>query len=384
MALSLYIHIPFCLKRCIYCDFTSGIYTDEKAYSYIEALKKEIMNVPRGTPLSTLYIGGGTPTVLSGNTLHTLLDCIYTRFTCNDNFEATIEANPGTLDSEKLQIIRSSGTGRISIGVQSFDNDELMLLGRVHTGDEAEEAVLLARNAGFKNINIDLIYALPGQRLNSWSDTLERAVHLQPTHISAYELTAGEGTLLHKYLNSPSSPLFAKGRASDDIVIEMYNHTIEYLKSEGFIHYEISNFAQTGFQCKHNLNYWDRGEYYGAGLGAHSFICGKRTSNTDDLDEYLARIAENKSPVVKSETISDVTGLSEAIFLGLRKTDGIQIESFSQQYKHDILSCYQKEIKDLQEAGLIEIIRSPRSYETHMRLTGKGLVLSNEVFQKFI
>ena len=333
MAISLYIHIPFCLKRCIYCDFTSEIYNAEKAYSYSEALKKEIMKLPENTPLSTLFIGGGTPTVLSCHTLHILLDCIYTHFTCSDNFESTIEANPGTLDSEKLQLIRSSGTSRISIGVQSFNNDELMLLGRVHTGEEAEQAVRLARDAGFNNINIDLIYAIPGQSLKSWRDTLQQAVRAQPTHISAYELTAGEGTLLHKYLQSPSSPLFAKGRVSEDIVIEMYNHTIEYLKSEGFIHYEISNFAQAGFMCKHNMNYWDRGEYYGAGLGAHSFICGKRTYNTVDLDEYLALIAENKSPVIESEIISDVTGLSEAIFLGLRKTEGINIESFSRQYK---------------------------------------------------
>ncbi|MBI5058074.1 MAG: radical SAM family heme chaperone HemW [Nitrospirae bacterium] len=410
---SLYVHIPFCLKKCIYCDFVSGIYDPRKADAYIDALNKEIHNIPEKTHLSTLFIGGGTPTTLSKNTLTKLIRHIFSHCSFTENYEATIEANPGTVDKEKLQAIRSAGINRISIGIQSFNDDELALLGRIHTSEEAVHAVRLARDAGFENIGIDLIYGIPGQDIGSWKKTLEKAAMLKPEHISTYELTVEKGTLLYEYLmfhplpnplpsreralkktrsQSPPSP---RGRGiggggnkftmpEEDKIIEMYEHTIDYLASEGYGHYEISNFAMPGFQCRHNLNYWDRGEYYGAGLGAHSFVDGNRFYNTGDLEEYLKAISENKSPVKETEHITEDTALSEAIFLGLRKTGGINIESFSKRYKINILSRYQNEIAALQEAGLIEIVSSGCSYETNLRLTRKGTPLSNEVFLKFV
>jgi oxygen-independent coproporphyrinogen-3 oxidase len=432
MPLSLYVHIPFCLKRCIYCDFVSGIYNPEKEDAYIKALKKEILNISygnypfpiplpqgegvRGRVFSSLYIGGGTPTVLSADALADLITYIFKRFKFAEDCEATIEANPGTVDKEKLQAIRSSGINRISIGIQSFNNKELAFLGRVHTSEEAEQAVLLARDTGFENIGIDLIYGIPNQTIDSWRKTLKKAAGLKPKHISAYELTVEKGTLLYEYLkNPPSSPFFKGGNSSllwqrgargdflikanlldEDKIIEMYEYTIDYLTSAGYIHYEISNFAMPDYFCRHNLNYWDRGEYYGVGLGAHSFINRRRFCNTSDFEDYINTLSENKNPVEETEDITEDKALPEAIFLGLRKTRGINLKRFYESYGKDILMVYEKEIKSLQEAGLIEVNPPSPPFskggvggflgetDAYIRLTRKGLLLSNEVFIKFM
>ena len=391
MSLSLYVHIPFCLKRCVYCDFVSGLYDPARADAYIDALKSELSNIPNEKPLSTLFIGGGTPTVLSTDVLTGLIKHVFNRFRFTEDYEATIEANPGTVDKDKLKALRAAGINRSSSGIQSFNDEELAFLGRIHNREGAVRAVNLAKEAGFENIGIDLIYGIPGQGIESWKTTLEMALKLKPKHISTYELTVEKGTLLYKYINNPSLFLpLDKGRIggvtlpSEDNIIEMYEYTINSLTSEGYIHYEISNFSMPDYQCKHNLNYWDRGEYYGAGLGAHSFINGKRFYNTDNLYEYLKLISEDKTPVKESEIITEDMALSEALFLGLRKTEGIKVEAFSKRYKKNILSHYQKEIPDLQGAGLIEVASSSCSYETALKLTRRGLILSNEVFLKFI
>lgn len=379
MPVSLYVHIPFCLKRCIYCDFVSGIYDPEKADEYVSALKKELLTIPIGTSFSTLFIGGGTPTALSADALRDLMAHIFNHISFADDYEATIEANPGTLDKEKLTVIREAGMNRISIGIQSFDDDELMLLGRLHSSLAAEQAVHLARDAGFENIGIDLIYGIPGQDIEIWKRTLESAIKLKPKHISAYELTVEKGTVLYaKYQEGILKSL------DDDLIAEMYNHTIDYLASEGYGHYEISNFAVPGYSCRHNLNYWDRGEYYGVGVGAHSFVKEARFCNTGNLEDYLKAVSGKNSPLKETEHITEEKALSEAVFLGLRKTAGINIESFFKRYGLNILSHYQDEIADMQEKGLIEITNSECSYETRLRLTRSGLLLSNEVFVKFI
>lgn len=400
MSVSLYVHIPFCLKRCIYCDFVSGIYDSGKANAYIAALKKEIDAVAAKAAISTLYIGGGTPTALSTDALSDLIRHIFTHIslTPSDDIEgkegneATIEANPGTVDRVKLQAVRSLGINRTSIGVQSFDNSELDLLGRIHSSEEAEQAVYFAREAGFDNISIDLIYGIPGQTPASWEKTLEKAVSLGPEHISTYELTVEEGTALHELLKNPPSSLFIKGGINppaEETTIEMYEHTIAYLASHGYVHYEISNFARPGHFCRHNLNYWDRGEYYGAGLGAHSHVEGKRYYNTDRLDEYIQALSADKSPVKETEYITGDKALSEAVFLGLRRIDGLNIEHFSKRYKVDLLTRFEKEIREFQEAGLVEIVdinglNSLSGLNRSLRLTRKGLLLSNEVFAGFL
>ncbi len=385
MQRSLYVHIPFCLKRCIYCDFVSGIYDPEKADACIKALQKELAGIPAGAALATLYIGGGTPTTLPAAALSELIGHIFTHFRFIEDYEATIEANPGTLDKEKAGLILSSGINRISIGAQSFNKDELELLGRIHSPDDAEQAVHIARDAGCENTGIDLMYGIPGQDINSWIKTLEKAVSLGPEHISAYELTVEKGTMLSEHLKTHPHRTENKFKLLDEeTIIEMYEYTIDYLKSEGFIHYEISNFAMPGYPGRHNLNYWDRGEYYGIGPGAHSFLNGKRFCNTSGLDEYIESISENRRPVVDSEVITGDRALSEAVFLGLRKTEGLSLESFAGLYGENILSYYRKEINVLEDAGLIEIVSAGCSYETSLRLTRKGLLLSNEVFAKFM
>ncbi len=378
---SLYIHIPFCRKRCIYCDFISGIYSPEKEDAYIPALKKEIGGISGKVSFKTLYIGGGTPTLLSNKGLKDLISHIFNHLSFVDNYEATIEANPGTVDLEKLKAIRKIGMNRISIGVQSFNDKELAFLGRLHSSDDAEQAVCLARDTGFEDIGLDLMYGIPGQDIESWKRTLDKAVSLKPEHISAYELTPEKGTLLYELLNNPPTSPFAKrGIMDDERIIEMYNYAIDYLDSEGFIHYEISNFALPDYFCKHNLNYWDRGEYYGVGLGAHSFINGKRFFNTDSFENYIKTLSENRNPVKEREDITEDITFSEAVFLGLRKTEGINLKSFAERYGKDILTLYQKEIKELQGAGLIEL------HETgsFLRLSKKGLLLSNEVFTRLM
>jgi len=374
---SLYVHIPFCLKRCIYCDFVSGLYNQKKAEHYVQALKKELTNIPSQTVFSTLFIGGGTPTILSSDLLTDIITAIFDSFQFSTEYEATIEANPGTLDRDKLTLIRSGGINRISMGVQSLNDDELSFLGRIHTSEGAEQAVHLVKETGFDNIGIDLIYGIPGQSLPSWKNTLAKAVELETQHISAYELTIEKGTALDTMLRSTEGTIPS---IDEDRIIEMYEYTIGYLTSRGYIHYEISNFALPGYLCRHNMNYWNRGEYYGVGLGAHSFTGSMRFSNTDNFDTYVHNLSVNRSPVREEELITDEKALVEILFLGLRKTEGINLHAVNKFLGQDMEKRFHKEIMELREAGLIHI--NPSS--TTLRLTRKGLALSNEVFIKFM
>ena len=380
MAKSLYVHIPFCLKRCIYCDFISGIYDRDKANDYILALKAEISTIPNKEPLETLYIGGGTPTSLSDELLKELTAHIFNHFNFSKDYEATIETNPGTINRGKLESLTSSGINRISIGVQSFNNDLLNFLGRIHSSEEAEKSVRMARNSGVKNISMDLIYGIPGQTLDIWQETLNKAVSINPDHISTYELTYEKETELHDMFKEGS----IRNLPEEERIIEMYEYAIHFLNSHGFAHYEISNFALPGLDCRHNLNYWDRGEYYGAGTGAHSFVDERRYYNIRELDRYIRFLLNNQSPVDVVEKITKDMALSEALFLGLRKTGGISIEILSKVFEINILSAYDEVIRDLKKEGLIEITSTDCSYGSILKLTDRGLLLANEVFVKFI
>ncbi|HDZ62488.1 MAG TPA: radical SAM family heme chaperone HemW [Nitrospirae bacterium] len=376
---SLYVHIPFCLKRCVYCDFVSGIYSPDIESSYIAALKKEILNINQEITMSTLYIGGGTPSVLSSDVLTDLVIEIFNNFEFREYFEATIEVNPGTLSSEKIQAVRPFGINRVSIGVQSFDDSVLKSLGRIHTAGDSAQAVSIAGNAGFKNISVDLLYGVPGQSLASWEETLKKTVELKPQHVSTYELTVEEGTLLYDRIKAGKLR-----RPEEERIVEMYDYAVDYLSSQGYVHYEICNFALPGFSCKHNLNYWDSGEYFGAGLGAHSFVDNKRFYNTDDINKYISALSDNESTVVKTEEITKDKAVSEAFYLGLRKTDGINLSKISAVFDMDIFDRYKKEIEETLDAGLIERYSSATSKDDYLRLTRKGLLLSNEVFLKFV
>lgn len=287
-------------------------------------------------------------------------------------YEATVEANPETVSFEKMDNLILLGVNRLSLGVQSFKDQELLELGRIHSSSRAIEAFRKAQKAGFQNINIDLMFGIPGQALASWKDTLSQAAALGPTHISTYCLTVEKNTELYKKIKEGQTDV-----PDDEELLQMYETAIDFLESCGFVHYEISNFALTGFTCQHNLNYWNRGNYYGLGPGAYSFVKNKRFNNTKNIIKYFK---DGKAGIFYPEaveTINEKDAIFEILFLGLRKAKGINIENFHRLSGIDIKTRYQEQLKELLEEKLIEIT------DTHIRLTRKGLFLSNEVFLKF-
>lgn len=357
----LYVHIPFCLKKCDYCDFCSFPGIDEDLQKkYIKALQKEI-EFDTGPAAGTIYIGGGTPTSLSKKNLLRLMEAIGRP---SSSIEYSVESNPGTIDFYKLKILKDAGVNRLSIGAQSFNDDELRSLGRVHDCEEIYESYEAAIRAGFSNINIDLMFALPGQTLDDWTGTLKKAVKLRPKHISAYNLQIEEGT-----------PLSAGSVQQDnETEYRMYKETIDFLKSEGYIHYEISNFCLPGFECKHNINYWENGDYKGFGLSASSHIKGARHTNTKDLQEYISDpiTSKKKEKRVKKDEIA------ETMFMGLRLIKGMDLSRFEKRFKKPAEELFGKEIRELSEKGLLE------QTAHHLRLTDKGLFVANEVFEQFV
>lgn len=361
----LYIHLPFCIKKCIYCDFLSVPYDNFFARRYVEALDREFFLRKEITgKLKSVYIGGGTPTVLPAESFARLFASLRESFEFYPDAEITVEANPGTIDEDKIQILLSLGVNRLSIGVQSFVDKELLTLGRTHSSDEALRAVDIVKKSRIKNFSIDLIYAIPGQTPESWGYTISRALEFSPEHISTYELTPEHGTPLHEALKEKK--LMMPG---EEIIVEMYNYTIDTLIGAGYRHYEISNFAKEGLECIHNLNYWNRGEYIGIGAGAHSFWSDKRIKNTVDIKKYIELLNYNQLPIDESIEISCEDALKEIIFLGLRKTEGINMRGIEEELGVKLHEA----AEDLLKEGLIEIDGS------YLRLARKGLVLSNEI-----
>ena len=369
----LYIHIPFCIAKCDYCDFYSipvgrcGSYDPSK---YVNALLKE-MDLRRDIAgdLRTVYLGGGTPTLLSVEQVTAIISGAREIFSIDSGAEITIEANPGTVSDRQLAALRETGINRVSIGMQSLSGRELCTLGRSHTVEDSFAAVNAARKAGFANISLDLIYGIPGQHMEIWINTMSRALELFPAHVSAYELTPEESTLLHDRLARGVYAL-----PDESLVIEMYYAAIEKMKAHGYLHYEISNFAKRGYESVHNLNYWDRGEYLGVGAGAHSFFKGKRTGNITDIDRYIESINSLVPPVDEEIAVTEQDEFSEMIFLGLRKTEGIDMRLMPD--KKWLLK--NKALDALRRHGLIEI------EDRYLRLTVKGLVMSTEVMVQIL
>lgn len=365
MAGYLYIHIPFCLKKCIYCDFYSVSDSKFIIGAYMTALCKELeMRKEYIGKLCGIYIGGGTPSILKEKDIATIMDKI--RSTCHISAaaEITSEANPGTLTESGIKGMLNAGINRISIGVQSLRDKELSLLGRMHDAAEAIAAVTTARKSGFGNISLDLIYGIPGQDLVSWKRTLEKIVSLHSEHISAYELTPEKNTVLYEQLE--------KGRLhlpDEDEVAEMYYTAIDILTEAGYKHYEISNFALPNLQCRHNLNYWDRGEYLGIGAGAHSFLNGRRISNICDVRQYIHDVELGTSPIAEETLLTRREEIEETLFLGLRKTDGFDIELIPA----DITEHLKEALDDLAHQGLLDLSGG------HIKLTRKGLIICNSV-----
>ncbi|MCL2678048.1 MAG: radical SAM family heme chaperone HemW, partial [Clostridiales bacterium] len=368
---ALYVHIPFCVRRCNYCDFVSYPLTEKRdlAEDYGALLLQEL-DFWRGrlelSALSTVYVGGGTPTLWPGlpDFLHELRE----RLGLEGCDEITVEANPGTVDAALLACLRRAGVNRLSLGAQSFCDENLARMGRTHRSWESARAVALAREAGFDNINIDLIYGLPGQSAAQWRDDLERALSLQTEHISLYGLSIHEETPWGREPVRRSLVL-----PPDDLCADMQLLGMEMLPAAGFSHYEIANFARPGHQCRHNLAYWQRLDYLGLGVSAASFINEKRFVN-HEAGAYERAMRRGEAPVAQEEAPGGLQILAEAVFLGLRLRRGINLAEFAARFGRDLREAFTPEIKSLREFGLLELEGG------FLRLTDKGLLLANEVF----
>ncbi|HHW44474.1 MAG TPA: radical SAM family heme chaperone HemW [Desulfotomaculum sp.] len=378
MALSLYIHVPFCLRKCHYCDFVSYPYDPEAAGRYREALLQEMaLYRERLTPeerrLKTVFIGGGTPTCLPASTLEDILRASRRYFHWLPEVEVTVEANPGTVDGEKLAVLRRAGVNRLSLGVQACQEHLLKLLGRIHTFEQAVEAVKLARRAGFDNLGVDLIFGIPGQTQDQWRSCLEKVLELHPEHISTYSLMIEEGT--------PLAEAVDEGRVTpcdEELELAMYRQAIHTLTARGYEHYEISSFARPGYRCRHNLTCWQNRTYLGLGPAAHSYRGNVRYYNVGSLPEYRARVRKGELPVEGREQLTPSIAMGETVFLGLRLLEGVDLEAFASRFGRRLEDVYGERLERLCRQGLVEISSG------HLRLTGRGLPLANRVFAEFV
>ena len=369
--LELYVHIPFCVRKCQYCDFLSGPSDEETKERYIEALLQEIHAVEHTEDyeIVSVFIGGGTPSALKAEAIASIMRTLQEKFLFCEDAEVTIEANPGTVDPEKLTIYRNVGINRLSLGLQSTDAEELKLLGRIHSYEEFLKSYEWAREAGFSNINIDLMFAIPGQTGEAWRQHLYQVAELNPEHISAYSLIIEEGTpFAEQNLDLPD----------EDTEYQMYEDTAEILERYGYRQYEISNYAKQGYMCRHNAGYWQRLEYLGFGLGASSLYGGMRFSNTHQMQEYLKE-SRNPDQIRKDVTVlSRNEQIEEFMFLGLRMTEGISEKKFEENFNVRLMDIYGDILQKYEETGFMEHI------ETKWRLTRKGIHVSNHILADFL
>ncbi|MCF2569753.1 oxygen-independent coproporphyrinogen III oxidase [Mediterraneibacter glycyrrhizinilyticus] len=385
--LELYVHIPFCVRKCAYCDFLSAPADTQERTLYIDALTEEIRarkNDFTAYRVSTIFLGGGTPSILEGGDSARIFRALQENFDISDDAEITMEVNPGTVTEEKAASWRKSGVNRLSIGLQSADDRELKMLGRIHTYREFLDTWKIVREAGFENVNVDLISATPGQNLRSWSETLRKAADLGPEHISAYSLIVEEGTPFYERYGDGSGEDEDKGNhlpplPDEDTEREIYKATEKILAEYGYHRYEISNYAKTGYECRHNLGYWERKEYLGLGLGASSLISECRFHNTADMGKYL-RLYENAGTDICEdiEHLSVEDQMEEFMFLGLRKTVGISVDDFRKAFGKEIREVYGEQMRKLEEQRLIEYSGN------RVRLTERGTDISNYVFSEFM
>ena len=369
--LELYVHIPFCVRKCQYCDFLSGPSDEETKDRYIEALLKEIRAAEHTEDyeIVSVFIGGGTPSALKAEAIASIMRTLQEQFFFCEDAEVTIEANPGTVDLEKLTIYRNVGINRLSLGLQSTDAEELKLLGRIHSYEEFLKSYEWAREAGFSNINIDLMFAIPGQTGEAWRQHLYQVAELNPEHISAYSLIIEEGTpFAEQNLDLPD----------EDTEYQMYEDTAEILERYGYRQYEISNYAKQGYMCRHNAGYWQHREYLGFGLGTSSLYRGMRFSNTRRMQEYLKE-SRNPDQIRKDVTVlSRNERIEEFMFLGLRMTEGISEKKFEENFDVRLMDVYGDILQKYEETGFMEHI------ETKWRLTRKGIHVSNHILADFL
>ena len=364
--LEIYVHIPFCIKKCAYCDFNSFFGDEAAVNAYKEMLIKEIKACPhRGERVDTVFIGGGTPSFIDAGHIYDIMDTVSKSFSVSDDCEISMEANPESISAEKLAVYKSAGINRVSMGVQSFCDEELKTLGRVHSGEKAVSSYMKIREAGFDNVNLDLMFSFPGQTLESWEKSLRKAAELEPSHISAYSLIIEEGTeFFKKYKNYQTNEIL------DRI---MYRKTSEILSEYGFHRYEISNFSKSGRECRHNIGYWKRYNYIGFGLSAHSLYDDIRSSNTDSFEEYI-----KGNTAGETEKLSTDDKIGEFMFLGLRMSEGVRYSDFSKTFGIGLYDRFANVIEKYCRMGLLE------TDDTSLKLTDRGIDVSNTIFAEFI
>lgn len=370
--MELYIHIPFCVKKCDYCDFLSFPMGNREKKQYVDALRRELQSAAaecEGEQVSSVFLGGGTPSVLEEGQITAIFECIRENYHLTEDCEISMEVNPGTLNAEKLSEYLQCKINRLSFGCQSTIETELKSLGRIHSFAEFVENYEMARNIGFSNINVDLMSAIPGQDVKAWEKNLCTIADLEPEHISAYSLIVEEGTPFYeRELQLPS----------EEEERQMYEMTAEILKTYGFHQYEISNYAKLGKECRHNIGYWQRVDYLGVGLGAASLRRNCRFSNTSVMEDYLCDAGRPEKIRENWEELSIQEQMEEFMFLGLRMTEGISRERFFREFGKTLEKVYAEPICKLEKLGLLEIQGDV------LRLTRKGISLSNQVFVEFL
>lgn len=378
--LGIYIHIPFCKSKCYYCDFISYPNKINLAKDYINALKKEISQFDFANyDVTTIYIGGGTPSYINENEISEILEIIKNKIKGNKtkfkDIEITIEVNPGTVTLEKLKTYKKAGINRLSIGLQSTEDRLLKEIGRIHSYSEFLDTYKTAEAVGFNNINVDLMIALPNQTIKDIRESLEDIIKLNPNHISVYSLIIEEGTVIEQKLNQGKITL-----PEDEEERRMYWFVKNFLELNGYKHYEISNFAKSGYESKHNLNCWNQEEYIGFGISAHSYLNNIRFGNQEDLEQYIKNINENKlqENIKIEEKQTKEEQEKEFMMLGFRKIEGVNIAKFKEKFIENPLFLYNKELEKLSNQGLIEVDLN------YIRLTNKGLDLANMVFKEFV
>jgi oxygen-independent coproporphyrinogen III oxidase len=369
---SIYLHIPFCLSKCPYCDFASIPLNRNLVEKYLSALLYDIGS-SSGFKVDTIYLGGGTPTVLKLEQLDKMMRAVREHYDLTSNCEITIEANPNTLDEEKIRGLRSIGFNRISLGVQSFNDKELKNLGRIHSASQAIHSFNLLKKGGFKNIGLDLIFGIPEQTLGSWKSSLEKAISLSPQHISTYSLIIESGTKFYQMKKEGNIKL-----PTDEKVRQMYLWAIDYLNSKGYKQYEISNFCLPGFESKHNLKYWNHKEYLGFGPSAHSFYKNKRWGNIRGVMEYVELMKKKGRVIQFEENLSKDQLVTEAIFLGLRKTNGIDLKKFHKDFKVELEDIRKDKINHLIKLGFLS------KQGNSLRLTKKALPVADSIIVSLI
>ena len=368
---SAYVHIPFCTQICYYCDFSKVFIKNQPVDSYLEHLLEEFRSYDI-QKLSTLYIGGGTPTALSAPQLEVLLDGLTKNLDLSVLEELTIEANPGDLDADKIAVLKNSAVNRVSLGVQTFDDKMLKKIGRSHLEKDIYENIDRLKLAGFDNISIDLIYALPGQTMEQVKENVAKAIGLDIPHMSLYSLILENHTVFMNRMRRGKLPL-----PKEELEAEMFEYIIAELERAGFEHYEISNFSKSGFESRHNLMYWDNAEYYGIGAGASGYVNGVRYKNHGPIRHYLSAVEEGNARITE-EHLSQKEQMEEEMFLGLRKKSGVSMARFEEKFGRSFDGLYGEIVRDLVQQGLMQIEGD------RVRMTKRGLFLGDTVAERFI